>query len=89
MKTDLLASELITNPSKEANILYKLYHTTLSSLIHKHAPAHTKHTKVKYIPGWVNKTVITTKETKHLFECIWRRYKSTFIRSQYMQKVHQ
>ena len=41
MKTDLLASELITNPSKEADILYRQYHTTLSTLIDKHAPPHT------------------------------------------------
>ena len=41
------------------------------------------------IPGWVNKTVIAAKEAKCLFECIWQRTKSTFNRSQYMQKVHQ
>ena len=89
MKADLLASELINNPSKEPDTLYKQYHTTLSTLIDKHAPLHTKHTKAKYIPGWVNETVIVAKETKRLFECIWRRNKSTFNRSQYMQKVHQ
>ena len=66
MKTDLLASELINNPSKEPNTLYKQYHTTLSTLIDIHAPLHTKHTKAKYIPGWVNETVIVAKETKHL-----------------------
>ena len=43
----------------------------------------------KYIPGWVNEAVIAAKETKRLFERIWRRNKSTFNRSQYMQKVHQ
>ena len=79
MKTDLLASELITNPSKEANTLYKQYHTTSSTLIDKHAPPHTKHTKAKYIPGLINKTVIATKIQN----------KSTFNRSQHMQKVHQ
>ena len=46
-------------------------------------------TKAKYIPGWVNETVIAAKETKRLFERIWRRNKPTFNRSQYMQKVHQ
>ena len=89
MKADLLASELINNPSKEPDTLYKQYHTTLSTLIDKHAPIHTKHTKAKYIPGWVNDTVIAAKETKRLFERIWRRNRSTFNRSQYMQKVHQ
>ena len=72
MKVDLFASDLINNPSKEPDILCKQYHTTLLTLIDKHAPLHTKHTKVKYIPGWVNKTVIVAKETKRLFECIWR-----------------
>ena len=86
--TDILASELRNNPSKEADTLYEQYHTNLSTLINKHAPPHTKYTKAKYIPGWVNKTMIAAKETKHLFECIWRRNKSTFNRSQYMQKVH-
>ena len=89
VKADLLASELINNPSKEPDTLYKQYHTTLSTQIDKHAPLHTKHTKAKYIPGWVNKTVIVAKETKCLIECIWRRNKSTFNRSWYMQKVHQ
>ena len=81
MKIYLLASELI----KEANTLYKQYHTTLSTLIDKHAPPHNKHTKAKYIQVWVNKTVIVAKETKR----IWHRSKSTFNKSQYMQKVHQ
>ena len=89
MKADLLASELISNTSKESDTLYKQYHSTLSTLIDKHAPLHTKHTKAKYIPGWVNDTVIAAKEAKRLFECIWRRDKSTFNRSWYMQKVHQ
>ena len=89
MKADLLASELINNPSKEPDTLYKKYHSTLSTLIDKHAPLHTKHTKAKYIPGWVNDTVIATKETKRLFERICRRDKSNFNRSRYMQKVHQ
>ena len=70
LKTDLLASELLNNPSKEADTLYEQYHTTLSTLIDKHAPPHTKHTKAKYIPGWINETVIAAKETKCLFECI-------------------
>ena len=70
MKTDLLASELLNNPSKDADSLCEQYHTTLSNLINKHALPHTKHTKVKYIPGWVNKTVIAAKETKRLFERI-------------------
>ena len=66
MRADLLASELINNPSKEPDTLCKQYHTTLSTLIDKHAPLHTKHTKAKYIPGFVNNTVIVAKETKRL-----------------------
>ena len=89
MKTDLLASELINNPSKEPDALYKQYHTTFSTLIDKQALLHTKHTKAKYIPGGVNETVVVAKETKRLFERIWRRNKSTFNRCQYMKKVHQ
>ena len=63
MKADLLASELINNLSKESDTLYKQYHTTLSTLIDKHAPLHTKHTKVKYISGWVNETSTCRKST--------------------------
>ena len=40
-------------------------------------------------PTVVNKAIIAAKETKRLFERIWRRNKSHFNRSQYMQKVHQ
>ena len=57
MKTDLLASKLLDNLSKEANTLYQQYHSTFSTLIDKHAAPHTKHTKAKYIPGCVNETV--------------------------------
>ena len=73
MKTDLIASDLINNPSKDADTLYEQYHSTLTILIDKHAPLHIKHTK--YIPGWVNKAVIAAKETMRLFERIWRRKK--------------
>ena len=44
LKTDLLTSELLNNPSKEADTLYEQYHTTLSTLIDKYAPPHTKNT---------------------------------------------
>ena len=73
MKIDLIASDLINNPSKDADTLYEQYHTTLTTLIDKHAPLHNKHTKAKYISGWVNEAVIAAKETKCLFEMIWRR----------------
>ena len=71
LKTDLLTSELLNNPSKEADTLYEQYHTTLLTLIDKHASPHIKNTKAKYIPGWVNETVIAAKETKRLFERIY------------------
>ena len=61
MKTDFISSDLISNPSNDADTLYKQYHTTSTTLIDKHAPLHTKHTKAKYIPGWVNDAVIATK----------------------------
>ena len=88
MKTDLIASDLINNPSKDADTLYEQHHSTLTPLIDKHASLHTRHTKAKYIPGWVNEAVIEVKETKCLFERIWCRNKSHFNRSQYIQKVH-
>ena len=75
METDPIASYLMNNPYKDADTLYKQYHTTLTTLIDKHAPLLTKHTKAKYIPGWVNKAVIVPKETKRLFKRIWRRKK--------------
>ena len=89
MKTDLLASKLLNNPPKEADTLYEQYHTTLPTLIDRHAPSHTKHTKAMYISGWVNESAMAAKETKRLCECIWNRNKSAFNRSENMQKVHQ
>ena len=47
-----------------------------------------QHVRSKYIPGWVNDSVIAAKETKRLFERLWRKNKSSFNRSQYMKKVH-
>ena len=58
MKTDLLTSELLINPPKETSALYNQYQSTLSGLIDKHAPSQTKHVKAKYIPGWVNGSVL-------------------------------
>ena len=62
MKTDLISSDLISSLSNDSDTLYKQYHTTLTTLILKHAPLHTKHTKVKYIPGWVNDAVIAARD---------------------------
>ena len=62
MKTDLIASDLINNPSKDVDTLYEQYHSTLTTFIDKHAPLHTKHTKAKYIPGWLNTAVIAAKD---------------------------
>ena len=88
MKADLLASELVNNPPK--NLILSTNNITppcrplLTNMLY-----YTPHPKAKYIPGWVNDTVIAAKETKRLFERIWRRDKSTFNRFLYMQKVHQ
>ena len=66
----LFLNYLIIHPRKPT--LYEQYHTTLSTLIDKHAPPYTKNTKAKYIPGRVNEMVITAK-SKRLFEHIWRQ----------------
>ena len=60
MKTYLLSTEILINPSKEADILLGQYHSTLSTL-DKHAPPHTKHAKAKYIAGLVNESLIVAK----------------------------
>ena len=88
MRKDLLSSELIVDPQNNSDALYSQYHSTLTSLIDKHAPSITKHVRSKYIPGWVNDSVIAAKETKCLFERLWRKNKSSFNRSQYIKKVH-
>ena len=49
MKIDLFVSKLLTNPHKEAEALYSQYYSTLSSLIGKHTPPHTKHVKEHYV----------------------------------------
>ena len=88
MRKDLLSSELIVDPKNNSDALYSQYHSTLTTLIDKHAPSVTKHVRSKYIPGWVNDSVIAAKETKRLFERLWRKNKSSFNRSQYIKKVH-
>ena len=88
MRKDLLSSELIVDPKNNSDALYSQDHSTLTTLIDKHAPFITKHVRSKYIPGWVNDSVIAAKETKCLFERLWRKNKSSFNRSQYIKKVH-
>ena len=51
MKADLLASELINNPSKEPDTLYTQYHTTLSTLIDKHGSTTHQTHQGKVQPG--------------------------------------
>ena len=68
--------------------MYRQYHSILLSLIDKHATPHTKHVKDKYIPEWVNKSIIAAKEVNYLHECIQGKNKTTFNRLLYMHKVH-
>ena len=58
MRKDLLSSELIVDPKNNSDALYSQYHSTLTTLIDKHVPSITKHVRSKYIPGWVNDSVI-------------------------------
>ena len=41
-KTDIVKSQLITNPKLSADSLYKQFHDTLSSILNTHAPLKTK-----------------------------------------------
>ena len=79
MRKDLLSSELIIDLKNNSDALYSQYHSTLTTLIDKHAPSITKHVRYKYIPGWVNDSVIAAKETKRLFQQITIYQKGSYV----------
>ena len=47
-KTDIVKSQLITNPKLSADSLYKQFHDTLSSILNTHAPLKTKSESLDY-----------------------------------------
>ena len=87
-KSDLAKSSLITNPSSDPISLYNQYHSTLSSLINKHAPLKTKSVSSRPKEPWMSEEVLAAKREKRRLERAWRRTKFTFDRQCLTRQVH-
>ena len=56
-KTDIVKSQLITNPKLSADSLYKQFHDTLSSTLNTHAPLKTKSVYPKQPNPWITPAI--------------------------------
>ena len=65
-KTDIIKSQLITNPKLSAGSLYKQFHDTLSSILNTHAPPKTKSVTPIGLPPnpWIISAIEAAKRTQ-------------------------
>ena len=87
-KTDIVESQLITNPKLSADSLYKQFHDTLSSILNTHAPLKTKSVSPKPPNPWITPAIQAAKRTRRYLQRGWR--KSSFLsdRSKYVKQAH-
>ena len=60
-KNDLAKSDLLTSTCSNASSLYQLYHSTLSSLLNKHAPIKTKTCSSRPKDPWMSEDILMAK----------------------------
>ena len=63
-KNDLAKSDLLTSTCSNASSLYQLYHSTLSSLLNKHAPLKTKTCYLRPKEPWMSEDILIAKRKK-------------------------
>ena len=86
-RQDILDSDLHKHPLTTPESLYQQYHSTLSSLLDKHAPL--KSGCLKKRPGVpLNPKIIQAKKDKRHLERKWRQCKSPYNRSRFRQQIN-
>ena len=63
-KNDLAKSDLLTSTCSSSSSLYQLYHSTLSSLLNKHAPLKTKTCSSRPKEPWMSEDILIAKRKK-------------------------
>ena len=87
-KTDIVKSQLITNPKLSADSLYKQFHDTLSSILNTYAPLKTKSVFPKLPNPWITSAIQAAKRTRRYLERVWRKSRFPSDRSKYVKQAH-
>jgi len=88
LKRDLASSLLLKQPLlSSASDLYDQYHSTLSSILDKHAPM-CKKTIKRVSEKWLSVEFFKAKHLKRHYERVWRRSKSILDRSKFRRQVN-
>lgn len=88
LKKELSNSDLLLNPRLTSCAdFYDQYHTTLSSLLEKHAPLQTKNAS-RPREKWLSSSFFEAKRRKRYLERKWRRTKSVGDRSAFRRQVN-
>ena len=85
---DLHSSELITNHKSTAAELYDQYHSTVTSLVNKHAPCRNVTCADKPANPWMTPDIHEAKRIKRQLERRWRRSKLPSDRARFNRQVH-
>jgi len=70
---DITLSRLITHPPSSLNELVHCYNTTLTGILHKHAPLKTKKVKCTSSPPWFTSSLSKLKSVRRQLERLWSR----------------
>ena len=87
-KNDLAKSDLLTSTCSNAASLYQLYHTTLSSLLNKHAPIKTRTCSSRPKEPWMSEAILVEKRKKRQLERAWRHSKLKYMHRCLTRQVH-
>ena len=87
-KNDLAKSDLLLSPCSDSSSLYDQYHSTLSSLIDKHAPLKTKNCSSRRKDPWITDEFLAAKRKKRNLEKTWRRTKFSFDKFSLTKQTH-
>ena len=87
-KNDLAKSDLLTSTCSNTASLYQLYHTTLSSLLNKHAPIKTRICSSRPKEPWMSEAILVEKRKKRQLERAWRHSKLQYMHRCLTRQVH-
>jgi len=76
LNDDIVKSELIINHKADLSQLCEQYHTTLKTLLDKHALVRSKSIKIKPPAPWMSPEIINTKVRRRYLERIWRKLRT-------------
>ena len=84
-KTDIVKSQLITNPKLSAYSLYKQFHDTLSSILNT---LKTKSVSLKPPNPWITPAIQAAKRTRLYLKRVWLKSRFPSDRSKYVKQAH-